>query len=294
MKITLKAKPPFSFESTVRSHGWVQLAPFKYDKERGELEYVLRLKSGKLLHLFVRGTDGGISAEVQTEIGNEEREELKSSLRWMFALDLDLHPFYARARKEPKLAQVEEKAYGRILRSATLFEDIVKTILTTNTVWRSTVRMNRLLVEQYGEPLPDDFHRLAFPTPERLVEVGPEVLRSSTGMGYRAPYVWELALKVASGDLDLEGLKSSSLPTPELRKELMRIKGVGSYAAGNLLMLLGRYDFIPVDSWALKLVSYEWHAGKPVKPKDVEVAFADWGEFKGLAYWFWQWSYKGN
>jgi 3-methyladenine DNA glycosylase/8-oxoguanine DNA glycosylase len=59
-------------------------------------------------------------------------------------------------------------------------------------------------------------------------------------------------------------------------------------------MLLGRYDFIPVDSWALKLVSHEWHSGKPVKPRDVEAAFAGWGEFKGLAYWFWDWSYKGN
>jgi 3-methyladenine DNA glycosylase/8-oxoguanine DNA glycosylase len=294
MKITLKAKPPFSFESTVRSHGWVQLAPFKYDKERGELEYILRLKSGKLLHLSMRGMDEGISAEAQAGLRKEEKEELETLLRWMFAMELDLSPFYECARNEPKLAQVEEKAYGRILRSATLFEDIVKTILTTNTVWRSTVRMNRLLVEQYGEPIPGDSQRRAFPTPERLVEIGPETLRSSTGMGYRAPYVWELALKVASGDLDLESLKNSVLPTPELRKELMKIKGVGSYAAGNLLMLLGRYDFIPVDSWALKLVSHEWHSGKPVKPRDVEAAFAGWGEFKGLAYWFWDWSYKGN
>jgi len=294
MRITLKAKPPFSFESTVRSHGWVQLAPFKYDKELGELEYILRLKSGKLLHLSIRGMDGGISVEVQTELTGKEKEELQSLLRWMFALELDLGPFYERARKEPKLAQVEDKAYGRILRSATLFEDIVKTILTTNTVWRSTMRMNRLLVEQYGEPLPGDSQRRAFPVPERLTEVGPETLQSSTGMGYRAPYVWELSLKVASGDLDLESLKKSVLPTPELRKELMRIKGVGSYAAGNLLMLLGRYDFIPVDSWALKNVSHEWHSGNPVKPRDVEAAFAHWGEFKGLAYWFWDWSYKGN
>jgi len=294
MKITLKAKPPFSFESTVRSHGWVQLAPFKYDKERGELEYILRLKSGKLLHLSMRGMDEGISAEAQAGLRKEEKEELETLLRWMFAMELDLSPFYECARNEPKLAQVEEKAYGRILRSATLFEDIVKTILTTNTVWRSTVRMNRLLVEQYGEPIPGDSQCRAFPTPERLVEIGPETLRSLTGMGYRAPYVWELALKVASGDLDLESLKNSVLPTPELRKELMKIKGVGSYAAGNLLMLLGRYDFIPVDSWALKLVSHEWHSGKPVKPRDVEAAFAGWGEFKGLAYWFWDWSYKGN
>jgi len=35
----------------------------------------------------------------------------------------------------------------------------------------------------------------------------------------------------------------------------MTIKGVGGYAAANLLMLLGRYDFVPVDPWAMKGVS---------------------------------------
>ena len=73
----------------------------------------------------------------------------------------------------------------------------------------------------------------------------------------------------------------------------MKIKGVGPYAAANLLLILGRGDFIPVDSWALKLVSHEWYDGEPVTPKQVEEHFEAWGEFKGLAYWFWDWKYEG-
>ena len=72
----------------------------------------------------------------------------------------------------------------------------------------------------------------------------------------------------------------------------MKIKGVGEYAAANLLMILGHYDFIPVDSWAIKMVSQEWHDGAPVRPTEVEAAFERWGEWKGLAYWFWDWSHK--
>ena len=71
------------------------------------------------------------------------------------------------------------------------------------------------------------------------------------------------------------------------------IKGVGPYAAANLLMILGRSDFIPVDSWAMKMVSHEWYDGEPVTPKQVEEHFEAWGEFKGLAYWFWDWKYEG-
>jgi 3-methyladenine DNA glycosylase/8-oxoguanine DNA glycosylase len=99
---------------------------------------------------------------------------------------------------------------------------------------------------------------------------------------------------VASGKYDLEALKTSSLSTLDLRKELMTLKGVGPYAAANLLMILGRHDFIPIDSYALMMVSHEWYRGKPVPAKHVEKRFAKWGRFKGLAFWFWDWKYNGG
>ena len=100
-----------------------------------------------------------------------------------------------------------------------------------------------------------------------------------------------LARAVAAGDLDLEGLKSAEFSTPDLKKRLLAIKGIGDYAAANLLMILGRYDHIPIDSWALKVVSYEWPMDRPAERQAVENAFARWGAWKGLAFWFWDWSY---
>jgi hypothetical protein len=41
---------------------------------------------------------------------------------------------------------------------------------------------------------------------------------------------------------------------------------------------------------AIKRVSYEWYDSKPVGRGEVEQAFEQWGEWKGLAYWFWDWS----
>src|SRR5687768_2801685 len=127
----------------------------------------------------------------------------------------------------------------------------------------------------------------AFPTSS------PALLKEKIRVGYRASAIHQLAARVASGQFDLESFKTSDLPTLELRKELLRINGVGPYAAANLLLILGRTDFIPIDSWALKLVSHEWYDAKPVTPKDVEKHFERWGEFKGLAFWFWDWNYKG-
>jgi 3-methyladenine DNA glycosylase/8-oxoguanine DNA glycosylase len=288
--LTLPAKPPFSFRSVVYSHGWMQLAPFAYDEPSAALSWTDRLSSGRVLEVRARQAAGGIAIETRGVLGKADRADLEGRASWMFGLEMDFSKFYALARKEPKLASAEKAARGRILRSPTFFEDVVKTILTTNTLWAATKRMTANLVGQFGEPLSSDPDKHAFPTPERLAPVTEETLRAQTRLGYRAPYVRELAVRTASGELDLESLRTSGLPTPELRKELMRIKGIGGYAAANLLMILGRYDYLTVDSWARKMVSQEWYGGAPVDTPEVEAHFEQWGKWKGLAYWFWEWS----
>ncbi|MGD8406954.1 MAG: hypothetical protein PVJ21_25065 [Anaerolineales bacterium] len=293
MKLTLPARQPFNFRNTVRSHGWYQMAPFEYDEDANTLNYVTRLDTGKVLEILIHEAPDGISVESNEKLTKAEIKNLSKAITWMFGLDSDFSTFYAAAKKEPKLAHVEQKAYGRVLRSLTLFEDVVKTILTTNTLWAATKRMNFNLMEQLGPALNADSEKRAFPSPTEIAASSPEVLREAVRVGYRAPSIYELAVRVASGELDIESYKTSDLPTLELRKELLKIKGVGPYVAANLLLILGRGDFIPVDSWAMKLVSHEWYDGEPVTPKQVEEHFEAWGEFKGLAYWFWDWKYEG-
>lgn len=290
MKIHLSARPPFSFLSVVRSHGWCQLAPFCFEESTGLLAYTAHLSSGRVLVLHVCAATDGIDIEAAGEIQPAEEQEIACQANWMFGLEQDFSTFYALARSEPKLHKVIEKASGRVLRSPTLFEDVIKTILTTNTVWGSTRRMVQNLVDLYGAAAQGDDMLRAFPTPQRLATLSEDDLRQAARLGYRAPYVLELARRVSDGDLDLEALKRAPLSTPDLRKRLLALKGVGAYAAANLLMILGRYDEIPVDSWALKVVSHEWYEGKPVGAAEVQAAFERWGEWKGLAYWFWDWS----
>lgn len=302
MKLTLPARKPFNFLSVVNSHGWRQLEPFSYDESDNTIFYVIRLSNGHVVELKIR--DGGDGVLVETEkLEKAERKEVTEKVAWIFGLDMDFTRFYAASRGEPKLALAKKRALGRVLRSATLFEDVIKTILTTNTLWVATRNMTMKLVNEFGTGLNgvgsaeshtvETSFRKAFPTPEAIAASTPDFLREKIRVGYRAPAIHQLAVRVASGSFDLEALKTSDLPTLELRKELLTVNGVGPYAAANLLLILGRTDFIPIDSWALKLVSHEWYNGKPVTPKDVEKHFESWGEFKGLAFWFWDWEYKG-
>ena len=286
----LCARSPFSLSAVVASHGWIRLDPYGRDVNTGELTYVDQLNSGRVLEMLIRETTDGVSVETDGQLVETERDEVAGKVEWMLGLNQDFSAFYDLAREEPKLARVEERAQGRLLRCPTLFEDTVKTILTTNTSWQGTIRMVEAVVSHFGSPLPTDREQHAFPTPRQVAGADEDTLRSEVRLGYRAPYVLELARAVASGSLDLESLRTAGLSTMELRKRLLAIRGVGGYAAANLLMLLGRYDFIPVDSWALKLVSREWYGGEAVGPAEVEAAFEDWGKWKGLAYWMWDWS----
>jgi 3-methyladenine DNA glycosylase/8-oxoguanine DNA glycosylase len=266
----------------------VQLPPFGWDAGADVLTRVERLSTGRVVGIDVRECGDGVLVEGGDRLTDAERQEVAGKVTWMLDLGLDLGPFYALARDEPRLAQAEEAGRGRILRCPTLFEDVVKTILTTNVAWSGTIRMVEKLVSGFGEPVPAEPARQAFPSPKRLAATDEGALRSA-GLGYRAPYVLELARSVAAGGLDLEALKHAELSTAELRKRLLAIKGVGDYAAANLLILLGHHDFLPVDSWAKMMVSREWFEGEPVGRAEVEAAFERWGKWKGLAFWFWDW-----
>jgi len=292
MEIYLEANQPFNLASVIKSHGWVQMVPFSTDGTYSRLGFVSKLSSGRVLDLDIQEAPRGITVRVEEKILETERMEIEAEVGWMLGLDQDFSAFYDLAGSEPKLADMRASGRGRVLRCPTLFEDVIKTILTTNTLWAATLRMNSNLVSLYGEASPSNPDQKAFPTADRLASLDEAALRREARIGYRAPYVLGLARAVASGQFDLESLKTNWLPTLELRKQLMSIKGVGAYAAANLLMILGRYDFIPIDSWAIKIVSHEWNHGVLVEPAVVQAAFERWGEWKGLAFWFWDWSYN--
>jgi 3-methyladenine DNA glycosylase/8-oxoguanine DNA glycosylase len=291
MTLVMPVRPPFSLSAVIRSHGWRALAPFSADQSGNRLSRIERLNSGRVVELVMQEPTGGVSVEVPSDLYPTELDEVQHKVRWMLGLDQDLSAFYAAVRHEPKLARVEAQAQGRILRSPTLFEDVVKTILTTNTSWDGTIRMVEALVSQLGDPLPGDPSRRSFPSASQVAYSDEQRLRSRARLGYRTPFVLGLARAVTSGDLQLESLQMTDEPTEQVRARLLEIDGVGTYSAANLLIMLGRYDFIPVDTWARKLVSHEWHNGQPVTSVDVEAAFERWGEWKGLAYWFWDWAY---
>jgi 3-methyladenine DNA glycosylase/8-oxoguanine DNA glycosylase len=290
--LSITPPSPFSLEHTAYSHGWVVLAPNAWDEGRHAVQRVERLTTGKVVLLQISGAGSveqpGMSIEVSHpgKLSPAEQDEITAAVGRMLRIDEDLSEFYALCKKRGDRWLRLTDGLGRLLRSPTLFEDVIKTICTTNIQWGGTRGMVRRLVDAFGEPYAGDPALRAFPTPEVIAAGSPETFAGAVRMGYRADYVHTLAKHVASGELDLEALRDSEVPTPELKKELLAIKGVGNYAAATLLMLLGRYDELALDTVFREFVSKKYFSGQRPSDKEAQAIYDDWGKWKYLAYWF--------
>jgi N-glycosylase/DNA lyase len=199
----------------------------------------------------------------------------------MLRLDVDLSPFYALAAADDELAWATAGA-GRMLRSPTVFEDVVKTICTTNCAWSGTVRMVSALVDHLGAEAPDG--RRAFPSPTAMAEADESFYREVARAGYRGPYLRDLATQVAGGGLDLESLDDPELPEDEVAARLLALPGVGPYAAAHIMTTaLGRYRRLIFDSWTRP--TYANLRGRKASDKTIERRYRRYGAYAGLAFW---------
>jgi len=272
----------FSFRSTIYSHGWCELAPFEIDEENWFLTYVFQNGTGRKP---VVGTISEELGQLRIDLTSKQvnDEELVRDVRHLLRLDDDLSGLYDAVSAHERLTWVARRRAGRLLRSPTVFEDLVKTICTTNCSWSLTKSMVKNLVEKLGEPAARG--RRAFPTPEAMASVDADFYRNEIRAGYRSPYFVELAEGVVRGDLDPQDWLVSELPTPELKKEMKKVKGVGDYAAENLLKLVGRYDGLALDSWLRSQFYKNHNNAKPCPDKKIERHYKKFGKWRGLAIW---------
>src|SRR5206468_6298135 len=141
----------------------------------------------------------------------KDQERIERGVRHILRLDDDMTEFYRTLQSDERLSWITEVNAGRLLRSSTVWEDLVKTICTTNCSWALTRKMIENLVEKLGEPASDG--RKSFPTAEAMALQTEAFYRDEIRAGYRSPYFVELAENVAGGKLDVEQWLNSDVPT---------------------------------------------------------------------------------
>jgi 3-methyladenine DNA glycosylase/8-oxoguanine DNA glycosylase len=283
MELSLDAPEGFDFKRTLNSHGWRSLLPFECAADFKSLVRVLDVGESEPLTVTVKGDRRGLVVNSSRRLGKRAQARVIRDVRHVFRLDEDLGEFYAGVEDDPDFSWIARDGAGRLLRSPTVFEDLVKSVCTTNCSWALTTKMVSELVRNLGRKAKDG--RRAFPTPEAMAARPVEFYREVVRAGYRAEYLRELAVRVASGELDVESWLASELPTLELKREMKRVKGVGDYAAENLLKLVGRYDVLALDSWVRGKFAKVRGRGRRCEDKKIARFYSRFGEWRGLALW---------
>jgi N-glycosylase/DNA lyase len=282
---------PVDLWRSIQSHGLVDLPPMRIDEDGRALEITVPLPRGR--PRTVRIAEGRPGHARVTVAGRApaaaQADDLLEAVAHVLRLDEDLSSFYSALASDRELAWAGEGA-GRLVRSPTVFEEVVKTICTTNCAWSATERMVGALVEHLGEPAvgaPPGPYGRAFPTPEAMAAADEDFYRDVVRAGYRGAYLRSLSADVASGTLDLEALARASreeLPDDDVATLLLALPGVGPYAAAHIMMLLGRYSRLVLDSWTRPKYA-ELNGGKRAKDATIERRFRRYGPYAGLAFW---------
>jgi N-glycosylase/DNA lyase len=265
----------------------------KVDEKAWTFEITVPLEGfgARMLTISQARPGHGLVSMADRRMSGRLADAVMAQLRHVLSLDVDLSDFYAVAAEDPDLAWVLDGA-GRMVRSPTVFEDVVKTICTTNTSWGGTTRMVNALVEHLGEKVPGapakSPYGRAFPTPQAMAAAPPSFYKKVAGAGYRGPYLKTLANDVIRGKTDLESLAKAShdeLPDEEVARRLEALPGVGPYAAAHIMLMLGRYDRLILDSWTRPKYARLLGRKRPVSDRAIIQRFSRYGRFAGLAFW---------
>lgn len=274
---------------TLASHGTASLPPNLLDEDAGTLEVTVPVPGGRPRTVMI-GAGPGDNARVEVRgraPGARTIASLTETVRRILNLEEDLSGFYAVAAKDPDLAWVTAGA-GRMVHAPTVFEDVVKTVCTTNCSWSLTTKMVTALVEHLGEPAAGarvGWRGRTFPTPAAMAAPDASFYRDVARAGYRGQYLRSLAVSVAEREVDLEALRDPALPDEEVEVSLLALPGVGPYAAAHVMLTLGRYGRLVLDSWTRPTYARLRRSRRPVSDAGIARRFRRYGPHAGLAFW---------
>jgi len=289
----------FSFLRTVNSHGWFDLPPFHWDNDARVLHRVLTVGGGRTILTSTReAAPGALEIRLHLPKGSArdrrcapDRAEAVRQVRHMLRLDEPFGEFHAVCGGVSGFAWVAGARAGPLLRAPDPYEDLVKMICTTNCTWGLTRVMVGALVRELGRSVPVVPASLAdggvrsFPTAEAMAGVPVRFYEKTIKAGYRARYLRELAERVAGGELNPSRWLDPSMPTEEIRREILSIQGAGRYVMENVLKLVGRYEGLGIDTWCRRKFAELHRRGRPATDKAIERYYGRFGRWRGLALW---------
>ena len=298
--LTLATPADFDLARDCCSYGYFLLWPNFWDPGTRTLSRVLDVGGGPVGIVISQreGAGSSLRLTLSRAVSAAERGELKRQVSRMLRLDEDADTIGEFHRVDPRWKRA---GYGRLFRSPTFFEDVIKTVTSCNIQWPGTIEMNRRLCQVVGERLvlpasrkggaPLELH--SFPSAAKMARTRPATLRARCRVGYRDARLVELARLFRSGKVDPAWFEDPATPEAEIHEALLELPGVGPYAAANILQLLGRYGRLPLDTESVRhgktVLGFTGTSSQIMKR--VHEHYAPFGEHAFRSYWFELWAY---
>lgn len=218
-----------ALDRVARSHAWCALAPYAYDRPAAMLHRGLEAPEAVAVRVHADWTADWAGAA--------DAGQVRAQMRWCLGLDDDVD-----GAPDSVWAQ-------RVLRSPTVWEDVVKAVLTTNTSFAAA----RGMVSRLAELGVDG----AFPAPPAVLTAGAAYLRQVVRAGYRS----DSLLALAERGQHLQELRALAAAgdVKALRAALLDLPGIGPLSAEHLMAMLGRPRGLPTDGWALRALGLSAH-----------------------------------
>ncbi|MEL7474322.1 MAG: hypothetical protein AAGK04_13470, partial [Planctomycetota bacterium] len=194
-RLKIEVPRDYVLSRDVCSYGYFLLAPNHWDVKAQRFHRVFDLIDGPTRCAISQPGDGKkrgqpLAVVFDRALARAEQAEVRPLIARMLRLDEDAGTIAAYHKLDPRW---KKAGRGRLLRSPTLFEDIVKTVTSCNVQWPSTVHMNKRLCEVVGRGG-------AFPTPAKISRTRPSTLRGRCRVGYRDARLVELAKRYHRGE----------------------------------------------------------------------------------------------
>src|SRR6185437_12028157 len=205
--------------------------------------------------------------------------------RRLFSLDHSPQAFYEQVRDEPVLGPITRRLHGmRPVGSPSIFEMLIIAVLGQQISMIAAGAIKSRLVAALGARASfDDRIYRAFPTPEAIANTSNESLLTLAFSRRKAEYVRDLAIQVASGDLDLEALRGRE--HGEILERLIAIRGIGRWTAEYVLLRgYGYPDALPAgDAGLRRQIMRHYQLAAPPDEAEITRRGTVWSPYRSWA-----------
>ena len=206
-------------------------------------------------------------------------------LRHYLQADVDLRPILASFPDDPPMSRSMSACRGLRLLRQEPWECLASFICSSTKRIVQIEQIVTLLCRRFGQPLPvpaGTEPAWSFPAVEHLAAASEAELRQCK-LGFRAPYLFGTARKLAAGEVDLARLPA--MPLEEARAALLALPGVGQKIADCVLLFAGGFhEAFPVDVWIIKaLRELYFPRRKPALPRLRHFSRTHFGPHGGYA-----------